>query len=118
MSSILGGRSSRGLSLIMGVLPILAGFARPVKYGSETRVGWGRPRHLVRNWHDQRRVDAALVKRARRVEKLRADVHAGAYGLLPFVGQRGWLANTPQNCDAINEGCTPGLAVTLLQVRK
>lgn len=118
MSSTFGTRrSSRGLSLIMAVLPILAGFARPVKVGASTRVGWGRPRHLVTTWHDQRKVDAALVKRERRAAKLHTAVDQGAYGLLPFVGQQGYIANTPQNCDAVQLGATVGFAIHQLQVR-
>lgn len=89
---------ARSRNLMLASLAIAAGFAAMVNpvtrqvAKSGGVLGWRRLRSTP--WHSPERVAAAAVKRERRALVVRRNVAAGAYGLRPFAGTKGYVPNT------------------------
>lgn len=105
---------------LFGAILLASGFVGAQKVGTKTRHFWttGANRFGYGGTeHSEWRVARAVEKRARRVEILRRNVDAGAYGLRPFVGQKGYMANTPQNCAIVSPFAPVSFVIHELQVR-
>lgn len=95
----------------------LGAFVGPMMYQGRKVTAWRSTRSFQGAQHSEERVLRAKAKRLRRTAALRRAVDAGGYGLTPFVGQKGYVGNTPQNCDAVQIGATPGFAIHQRQVQ-
>lgn len=96
----------RSRNFLLASLAIAAGVAarmNPITRQVDpkgTALGWRRPRNVL--WQSSPvRIAAAPAKRERRGQVVRRNVAAGAYGLRPFAGTKGYVPNTPHGAASL-----------------